>query len=45
MSFTPVYKNKKQETYLVNSNSSSAFWDPEGAFYYSALKFGLRYRL
>ncbi|MDB4250922.1 outer membrane beta-barrel protein [Flavobacteriales bacterium] len=45
MSFTPVYKNKKQETYLVNSNSSSAFWDPEGTFYYSALKFGLRFRL
>ena len=43
MSFTPVYKNKKQEMYLVNSNS--AFSNPEGAFYYSVLKFGLRYRL
>ena len=45
ISFTPIYKNKKQEAYFVNINSSSAFWDPQGAFYYSVLKFGFRYRL
>ena len=30
---------------LINANNLSAFWDPEGAFYYSVFKFGFRYRL